>query len=267
MIRGSKGKWLECLMIDELELLKRLKGAFTVASGDRICDDALERVVGDRARDADWIKRNFSIVVEDTLATAYDAYREAERRAGAEAFQTVFGPLLRPHPTREEVFELLRWSFWALDRFFLGLAQGRRPRAGKAFERIIQVLFGNLGYPYTSQAVINGQPDFLLPSEEHFRRHAMDCVIFTVKRTLRERWRQVTTEGTRGYQFFLATIDEDIAARDLPEMLNSRIYIVVPESIRAKCYSAEPNVISFEQFFDQHLDPAMARWRKNGVIR
>ncbi len=66
--------------------------------------------------------------------------------------------------------------------------------------------------------------------------------------------------------FFLATIDKNVAARDLPEMRRNRIYLVVPESIRSECYSNENNVISFETFFRHHLDPAMERWRENGVI-
>ena len=131
---------------------------------------------------------------------------------------------------------------------------------------VIKVLFGILGYPYTPQAVINGQPDFLLPSVEHFKKNAMDCIIFTVKRTLRERWRQIVTEGTRGYLFYLATIDEDIASRDLNEIHKNRIYLVVPERIRAETYPDQPNVISFETFFESHLDPAMKRWRKNKII-
>ena len=149
-------------------------------------------------------------------------------------------------------------NFWALDRFFLGLTQGRRPCAGKAFEHVIKVLFNTLEYPYTPQAIINGQPDFLLPSIEHYKNNAMDCIIFTVKRTLRERWRQITTEGTRGHQFFLATIDENVGVRDLKQMLNSRIYLVVPELVRVKCYLKVTNVITFEGFFLKHLDPAMA---------
>lgn len=38
--------------------------------------------------------------------------------------------------------------------------------------------------------------------------NAPDATIFTIKGTLRERWRQIVTEGTRGLGFFLATIDE-----------------------------------------------------------
>ena len=251
--------------MDEMEVLQRLKAAFKVRSSQAICDGALEAALA--GHDARWIKQNFSNLVEDVQERAYGAYLEDERRAGAEAFRQVLGSLLPEGAGRDDFFRLLEQSFWALDRFYLGLTQGRKPRAGKTFERVIRVLFEKLGYPYSSQPIINGQPDFLLPSVEHFQRNAMDCIIFTVKRTLRERWRQIVTEGTRGYLFFLATIDDDIAARDLPEMLKSRIYVVVPESIRVLHYAETDNVISFERFFEQHLDPAMERWRKNRVIR
>lgn len=84
----------------------------------------------------------------------------------------------------------------------------------------------------------------------------------------RERWRQIVTEGTRGLGFFLATIDEGIASRDLKEMHTSRIRLVVPERVKG-CrddYKAAPNVITFENFFRDYLDPAMARWKNAGVL-
>ena len=152
--------------------------------------------------------------------------------------------------------------------FFWGLTQGRRPRAGKAFESLIRECFRRLQYPFTAQPNIDGQPDFVLPSIEHYRRNPPDSIVFTVKRTLRERWRQVVTEGARGLGFFLATIDEGIAVRDLEAMLQSRIYIVVPtriKTIRAD-YEAAVNVITFEHFFRFHLDPAMDRWQAANVI-
>jgi hypothetical protein len=76
------------------------------------------------------------------------------------------------------------------------------------------------------------------------------------------------TEGTRGLGFYLATIDEKIAVRDLEAMLASRIYIVVPARIKAirPDYQAAVNVITFEHFFRFYLDPAMERWRAAGVI-
>ena len=250
----------------EQEVRDALKASFDVPGGREICAEAMANALDGKKDDKEWIKENFSRLVEDVQVAAYELYLASERPAAVSAFREVLGRLLPERASADDLFKVLGDNFWALDKFFLGLTQGRRPRAGKAFEHIIHVLFTALGYPYTSQAVINGQPDFLLPSVEHYRVNPMDCIIFTVKRTLRERWRQITTEGTQGYMFFLATIDKEVAARDLPEMLRSRIYLVLPESIRAECYPETPNAISFEMFFEQHLDPAMARWRSNGIV-
>lgn len=125
-----------------------------------------------------------------------------------------------------------------------------------------------LDYPFDEQVVINGKPDFLLPSEKHYRVHAPDCIIFTAKRTLRERWRQIVTEGIRGLAFYLATIDEKVTENALDEMKANRIYLVVPMQLKKSIehYSEAPNVLTFETFFKQHLDPAMQRWKENRVI-
>ena len=96
----------------------------------------------------------------------------------------------------------------------------------------------------------------------------MDCIIFTAKRTLRERWRQIVIEGTRGLGFYLATIVEKVSTIQLDEMKNHRIYLVMPESIKSNNtkYNAQANVITFEEFFQYHLDPAVKRWRARKII-
>lgn len=232
--------------------------------GERVLQEAFQQCVNQN--DARWIKENFSRLIDEIQKTAHEIYCKHEQSVVGECFRECFGTLLRQNASREEFLSALVDNVKALSGFFLSISQGRKPRAGKAFEHTIKSLFDSLHYPYTAQPFINGQPDFLLPSEKHFRENAMDCIIFTAKRTLRERWRQIVTEGTRGYLFYLATIDRNIASRDLRDIRNHRIYLVVPETIRAECYTACPNVISFETFFDQHLDPAMERWKKNGVI-
>lgn len=191
-----------------------------------------------------------------------------EMVAGRKSLAKVFLPLAGKNPTARDVIDVIGKHFPALDKFFLGLTQGRRARAGGAFEYLIKELFVRLKYPLSSRHVINGQPDFVLPSVEHFRQHAGDCIIFTVKRTLRERWRQIVTEGTRGLGFYLATIDEDISAAGLTAMNHSRINLVVPARIKAlrADYEDAPNIITFEQFFRFHLDPGMRRWRAARII-
>ena len=252
--------------MEEKDVLKALKNAFHIAGANEICQSAIHDVLGDRDNDIDWIKSHFSSLIEDVQIKAYDIYLEKEKPAAIIAFNNVLKPLIPDNPTKDDLIKLLTNYFWVFDRFFLGLTQGRRPRAGKAFEYIIKYLFDKLDYPYTTQPIINGQPDFLLPNVDHFNQNPMDCIIFTVKRTLRERWRQITTEGTRGHLFYLATIDENVGEKDLAEMLKNRIYLVVPTKIKKTKYCQYNNVISFEIFFKQHLDPLMERWKSNGII-
>jgi len=205
--------------------------------------------------DTEAIKADFSKIFESALGHAYQLYLTSEERAGNEVLNGYF----KTNPSA---------PFGDLNKFFQSIAQSRKTRAGKAFENVIKALFKKCDYPFAEQAVINGKPDFLLPSKEHYNAKAMDCIVFTAKRTLRERWRQIVTEGTKAYGFFLATQDEDLTATQLKEMAANKIFVVVPQNVKAKIpnYVDANNVISFEDFFEDYLDPAVARWKKQGVI-
>jgi hypothetical protein len=239
-----------------------------IPTGGVIASVAVTKSIAGHEKDTAWVKANFSALVEEVQVNAYREYQLQEEAAWRAAVDDVMLPLFQKGNDAQHSAKVIAENFPALDRFFLGLTQGRRVRAGKAFELVIRTLFILLNYPFTSQAVINGQPDFILPSVEHYRRNPMDVIIFTVKRTLRERWRQIVTEGTRGLGFFLATIDEDIAQRDLADMLASRINLVVPTRIKTirEDYQTAANVITFEDFFQYHLDPAMRRWEASKAI-
>lgn len=250
------------------QIVAALKERFRqrIPGGREIAQKAVAKALSGREKDVRWIKRNFSSLVERVQIDAYEEYLSEESRAGRTALADVFLPLVPKSAGPEETIGVIGDHFFALDRFFLSLTQGRRPRAGSVFEFLLRELFARLGYPFTPQPVINGQPDFVMPSLEYFQANAPDCIIFTAKRTLRERWRQIVTEGTRGLGFFLATIDEDVGPRDVGDMLKSRVTMVVPGRIKKAVYGGAPNVISFERFFRNHLDPAMKRWRHSGVL-
>jgi len=240
-----------------------------IPSGGEIVKQAIAEILKERGFTGDvaWLKANFSMLVEDIQIRAFEIYLKSQAPAADSAFREVLGSLLPKNPTADQLFDMLRDNFFAIDRFFLSLGQGRKARAGGAMETVILTLLQQIGYPHTSQPKIDGQPDFLFPSIDHFHKMPVDCINFTVKRTLRERWRQITTEGSKGgLQFFLATIDEGIHENDLNSMKDFRVWVVVPSRIKDEIYSATSHVISFEVFFDQHLDPAMVRWKKNKVI-
>jgi hypothetical protein len=256
-------------MAQKQRLLEDLKSAFhsNIPRGIEIVNRAIDvKLAG---RKPAWIKQNFSVLVESIQVEAYRIYVRAEKKAAALAFKQVFTPLARRKGKPADVIELIYENFYAIDKLFLSLTNGRRSRAGSALEVIIRHLFQKLKYPFTSQpAIIEGKPDFVLPSIAHFETQAMDAIIFTVKRSLRERWRQIVTEGTHGLGFFLGTIDKKIAKGDLTSMNKARIYLVVPKNVKV-CrpdYKLAANVITFEDFFKFHLDPAMRRWRARHVI-
>ncbi|HDO25192.1 MAG TPA: hypothetical protein ENG95_00935 [Nitrospirae bacterium] len=216
----------------------------------------------------EYIRENFSMLVEELQADAYMIYLETEKAAGQTAIRSVLNERTSADASREEVINETCNIFKELDRLFLSISQSRKTRAGSAFEIILRTLFKKIDYPFDEQQVINGKPDFLMPGRRHYDTNSMDCIIFTVKRTLRERWRQIVTEGTRGLGFYLATIDEKVSSNQLDEMRDHRIYLVIPVDIknRIERYSTAHNVITYEEFFKYHLDPAVTRWHDQGII-
>ncbi|MEA2016204.1 MAG: type II restriction endonuclease [Actinomycetota bacterium] len=233
-----------------------------------ITEEAVKNIVTSKNLTNNKIKNNFDSIFSNIEKEAYRLYLIYEEIYGKEVFSTFIEYLYQSKRIKSilEIKESLGEYFYSFDKFFLSLSQSRRSRSGKTFESITNSLFKSLNYPFNEQILINGKHDFLMPSEKHYRENPLDCIIFTTKRTLRERWRQIVTEGTRGLGFYLATIDEKISSTQLEEMLKHRIYVVCPQTLKDKCYNNDVNVLSFRQFFKDHLDPAMKRWKDNGVI-
>ncbi len=188
---------------DEKKVRDALVGAFKekIPSGRSIAVKAVAKALAGHESDANWIKEHFGILVEKVQIAAYETYLAEEKIAGSEALVEVFRTKIQSGDSPVRAAQHVARYFTSLDRFFLSLTQGRRPRAGNTFEYLLRELFTKLKYPFTPQPIINGQPDFVMPSLEHFQKNAPDSIIFTVKRTLRERWRQIVTEGTRGLAF------------------------------------------------------------------
>jgi len=253
--------------VADIREFAKARGISIPSQGD-IINEALIRIMERYGGHMQNLKESFDMALSDSEKLAYSIYLEKEETYGRLVFTALAGYLWESGSVTspESLGNLLGEHFGAFDRFFLSLAQSRKSRAGKAFEEIHNSLFSKLGYPFTPQAVINGKPDFIMPSVEYYRRNPMDSIIFTAKRTLRERWRQIVTEGTRGLGFYLATIDPDVTAEQLREMMDHRIYIVVPAPLKGEKYVGKDNVISFMEFFRDHLDPRMDAWRRKGVI-
>lgn len=223
-----------------------------VPNNEDLIKEVLEEEIGSDKINSEYIKDNFSKLVEIIHNSIYEKYLCKQKEIGND--------IITKHIEENNNREL----FLDFNDFYMSIFQSRKVRAGKVFESIIGALFKKCNYPFEEQIIINGKPDFLLPSEEAYRNNPMDCIIFTAKRTLRERWRQIVTEGTKAYGFFLTTLDEDITGSQLNEMKNNKIYIVLPKKrIEENAnYMNQTNVISYEDFFEDFLDPAVKRWER-----
>lgn len=237
-----------------------------IPTNDLIQKAALSEVLGAHGGDVEAIKLNASQIIFDAEKRAYEIYREAEGPARTSAIEDTFLARTKLLGTAEDAVRLVAAHADALDQFFLSLSQSRKSRAGASVEAFFDTLFRAIGYKFDRAHVVNGTPDFIFPSARHFAAHSTDCIVFTCKRTLRERWRQITTEGSRGFMLFLGTFDSGVKKADLDYMKEQKVVMIVPEQTRREKYSAFPHVISLERFFADHLDPAMERWRRNGVI-
>lgn len=242
------------------------RAAKNMPSAVAITRQAIQEALGSPPYNVTFIKDNFSALVLDLQARAYGLYLEAERRA--------CGPVLAEYVAANQAAgtdnglpQSLSDAFFVLDRFCLSLTQSRRTRAGAAFETVVTTLFEALGYPYTAQPELSGsKPDFVLPSVAHYDEFAADCLIFTFNETLRDASHPVNMERLTGRAFFLATIDQQISEVELERMKRRRIRVVVPENIRLECYSGALNVINFESFFKNYLDPAIDRWSAYSTV-
>lgn len=233
-----------------------------------IIDRVMELILDEFYGNIDEIKTHYDELVTRVERMAYEVYLDYQKNYGYKVLSALGSYLVQTGAifSVQDVPDALGDSFETLDSFFLSLGQSRKARAGKVFEQIHSRLFNKLGYPFTEQPVIGGKPDFVMPSIEAYKKMSMECIVFTAKRTLRERWRQIVTEGTGGAVFYLATIDEKITEQQFREMKTHKIYVVVPKSIKEAKYSFSKNVISFGEFFTNHLDHKMRIWKESGLI-
>ena len=229
---------------------------------------AVDQSLTGRGSDPAWLKSHFSVIADTAMLAAQERYLDAQRHAAKAAFFNVLVPMVGERATADEFVGILADNFHSLDKFFVSLGQTRHPHIVKTFELLVCKLIAT-AYAGAAQAVLVGQPDFIMPTVEHFRRTPADCMVVSVKRSVRDRWRQIVSDGTQPQAFYVATLDEEVSKVELFEMEASHFHLVVTDRVKngRHDYRAAANVITFEELCAQHLDPCVARWRGAGLVR
>lgn len=150
-------------------------------------------------------------------------------------------------------------------------AQGRMSRAGGSPQHHLERLFELAGYSgeFEMQQQLNGTVDFLFPSLDVWQRDRRRCVIVSIKRSLRERYKEVFEEldMTGGITVYLAATEtyeeakKDITKSQVDKIDRHNIYIVVRDEIKQKRFFKESNVIGFSKFISEELPNRRAQWR------
>jgi type II restriction enzyme len=109
----------------------------------------------------------------------------------------------------------------------------RKSRAGKSLEHHLSAIFDGNSLTYESQPRTEGnkRPDFLFPGGDSYHDTAWssDKLVFLgAKTTCKDRWRQIINEANRIKVKHLFTLQQGISARQLDEMSDENVILVVP---------------------------------------
>lgn len=150
-------------------------------------------------------------------------------------------------------------------------AQSRKTRAGGSVQYHIEFILDELGYKglYERQRILNGTVDFLFPSFEMWQKDRRRCTVLSIKRTLRERYKQVFEElsATRGLVLYLlstqteAEAQKDITQEKVQRLNEQNVYLIVRDVIKQGRFPQEASVLGFTDFFCKELPRIKDRWK------
>ncbi len=266
-----------------------------VPSGTRLAEEARERVfqrrwAGSEPRDEE-LQKIADEFFCDLVDTEYQVYLDYEDQCIAKAIpialtkEAAHRYPATVHMVRSAVdaiaqsevpvTERLTRAVHILRPFFKlfeqSLAQGRMTRAGGSAQQHFEYLLVRLGYAgqFETQRVLNGKVDFLFPSSTAWTIDRQRCIILSVKRSLRERYKQVFEElgitgGLSVYLLVTQTLDEarkDLTTSKIDQLSNQNIYLVVRDVVKNTLFPTAHRVLGLTQFLFRELPVRQQIWQ------
>jgi len=114
--------------------------------------------------------------------------------------------------------------------------QMRKARGGVTFQKIIQKLLNLAGVPcetpHKETKEVLRRIDLVSPTADVGRNLPDKAIFLAVKRTLRERWKQVVPEQMKGARLYLVTINGKCSADKAQEIKEVGLIAYVPEHLK-----------------------------------
>lgn len=134
------------------------------------------------------------------------------------------------------------------------ILQRRKTRAGRSLENHVGYVFEQAGLPFEPRVTIEGnkQPDILIPGKQAYEDPSYPTerlFMIGVKRTCKDRWRQVLNEADRIKQKHILTLQPGISVNQLREMSEANIRLIVPKKLHAEYPPAcRPELLTLDGF-------------------
>ena len=128
----------------------------------------------------------------------------------------------------------------------------RKSRAGRSLENHVGYILRDTKVPFQARVTVDGVPDILIPGKDAYldKDWPLDRLFAVgVKTTCKDRWRQVLNEAKRVPRKHILTIQHGISAKQLVEMRDSGVSLVVPKALHS-LYPAVPGmqILSLDGF-------------------
>jgi hypothetical protein len=266
-----------------------------IPQGAQLADEARQQVLRNLWKDIppsrDEILRNVNTLFCDFLDTEYVLYLQYEEQCALMAIELALSEHAQRHYPKTP--QLIRSTLSVLQdstassleklrviadhlRLFYrlfeqSLAQGRMTRAGGSAQLHLIYLLEQLGYAgeFETQQVLNGRVDFVFPSKRAWELDRQRCVLVSVKRSLRERYKQIFEElgitgGLTVYLVITQTLGEarkDLTSEKVDNIRKQNVYLVVRDAVKAEMFPNENSVLSFSQFITEELPLRRLLWR------
>ena len=162
------------------------------------------------------------------------------------------------------VSQALQAMYPDLWRIFLSRSQSRKQRGGEDFQEEIKLMFQLADVPFEEQTR-EYRTDFVIPSQRFFERDRTRSIIFSVKRTLRERWQEVVDElhHTNCPNVYLATANESrkiTLTTHIAGLRRYNMHLVVWDSVKTEKFPNEPVVRNYSEFATVDVPTFRSYW-------
>jgi hypothetical protein len=182
----------------------------------------------------DTIESNFWQVLQAFEHEAYERYLDYEHHALEKLKHDCVSFL----PVNTTLIQALDAGFPLALEFEHRAAQSRKARAGNSFERAVPFLLEKIGIrcekPLKGDKNRFEKIDFIIPSVAVAKTHPEKAIFLSIKRTIRERWRQVSIEKNMGHVYLVSMSDEqDLSEAKIRDLEKSHIILYIPDELRA----------------------------------